>query len=208
VIDCETTGLFPQHGDRIVSFAAIELTDNVPTGRCMNLIFNPGRRSHPAALRVHGLSDDLLKHQKPFGKYAAEIAEWMHDALIIGHNVYFDLSFLRAEFARVGLAPPPYKFLCTMEQYKDDFPRRKGSLDAACRAFGISTRARAKHHGALVDASLALSLYYELVLMRVATHTIEIVPPSNYIEPPLVTPKLRGRKKAVSDPVPPQPEAE
>ena len=69
MIDYETTGFSPQRGDRIVSFAALELIDDIPTGKCINLIFNPGRKSYPAALRVHGLSDEMFlsinRHSRP-----------------------------------------------------------------------------------------------------------------------------------------------
>src|SRR5690349_3906988 len=84
VIDCETTGLSPERGDRIVSFAALELINDGPTGEATHLIFSPGCKCHPAATRVHGLSDHLLSHQEPFEKRAREIADWIGDALVIG----------------------------------------------------------------------------------------------------------------------------
>lgn len=203
VIDCETTGLHPGR-DRIVSFAAIEIIDHVPSGNVINLIFNPGQPSHPAALRVHGLSDWLLQHQNPFKDYARAIAEWMEDALIIGHNVYFDLDFLRAEFGRVGLPKKRYDCLCTMQLYREEYPRAKASLDAACRRYGINAEGRAKHHGAFVDAALTYELYWELAIAwrlreYVPVPKITPPPPSNYVEPPS---KPRARRKKTPEPVP------
>jgi DNA polymerase III epsilon subunit-like protein len=93
-----------------------------------------------------------------------------------------------------------------MERYRDEYPRRKASLDAACHAFGISTKERGEHHGAFVDATLAYHLYHCLTLWRVSPISFEMIAPSNYVEPPPepIIVKRKGRKRENGAPaVPP-----
>ena len=197
VIDCETTGLSHAGGDRMVSFAAIEIVDNAPTGRALHLLFNPGRRSHWAARKVHGLSDDLLSHQPAFADHAAEIADFVGDDALIGHNLRFDVSFLNAEFGHAGRGSWGGRRICTLERYKSRFPGQRASLDHACGAFGIDVSARARHHGAFIDAALACGLYQLLIAGLAAPRLPPLdVPPGNYVAPP---PSRRARRRAAAE---------
>ena len=56
VFDTETTGLDNQ-ADRIIEIGCIELENQFPTGRTLHLFINPdGRKVHPDALAVHGIT--------------------------------------------------------------------------------------------------------------------------------------------------------
>lgn len=182
VIDTETTGLSPASGERMVSLGAIELIDGRPSGTFMHLLFNPGRRSHFAALRVHGLCDDMLARQPTFSDHAGSLAEFLGEDPLIGHNVAVDIRFLAAEFGVSGsshrLGPP----LCTMAEFKARQHAGRASLDLACASFGIDVSARAVHHGALIDADLASILYQRLVLGFVGGEALGFRPPQNYRE--------------------------
>lgn len=196
VIDCETTGLSHAGGDRMVSFAAIETLDHLPTGRALHFLFNPGRPSHWAARKVHGLSDSLLSHQPAFAAHAREIAAFVADAALVGHNLRFDVAFLNEEFRQAGLDPWDGRRICTLERFKSRFPGHRGSLDHACGMFGIDVSARARHHGAFIDAALACGLYQVLVAGRAAPLLPPLdVPPANYVAPP---PSARARRRTAA----------
>jgi DNA polymerase III subunit epsilon len=182
VIDSETTGLSPASGERMVSFGAIELIDGRPTGSYMHLLFNPGRKSHFAARRVHGLCDQMLARQPHFSEHAAGLAEFLGNDPLIGHNVAFDIRFLAAEFENVGRRAPAGAPVCTMGEYKVRRKAGRASLDTACASFGIDASARAVHHGALIDADLASILYQRLVLGFVEGLALGFRPPQNYRE--------------------------
>ncbi|WP_188312122.1 exonuclease domain-containing protein [Salinarimonas soli] len=194
VVDCETTGLSHAGGDRMVSFAAIEIVGHAPTGRALHLLFNPGRPSHWAARKVHGLSDDLLSHQPAFADHAEEIAAFVGDDALVGHNLRFDVAFLNAEFAHAGRGAWAGRRICTLERFKSRFPGQRASLDHACGMFGIDVSARARHHGAFIDAALACGLYQVLVAgMEAPRLPFLDVPPANYVAPP---PSKRARRRA------------
>ena len=79
-IDVETTGLSP--ADRIVSIAIVQMKpDSVSTKsldlNALYLIFDPGKRSHADAERVHGWSDWTLRHQDFFTSHAAGVFEML-----------------------------------------------------------------------------------------------------------------------------------
>ena len=185
VIDCETTGLSPAGGDRMVSFAAIELAEATPTGRCLSLIFNPGRKSNPHALRVHGLADHLLRHQDPFHSVAQDVRGFLDGAVLVGHNVGFDIDFLRHAFGLCGRPWPPGRSVCTMQHARAQVAGR-ASLDAVATLFGIDVGIRARFHGAFVDAEITSRLFQKMILGSAEMLAVPHLAPTNQIDPPPV----------------------
>jgi DNA polymerase-3 subunit epsilon len=99
VVDVETTGI---HGtDRIVTFAAtflerVALLEDSMSIKCLHLIFDPGKKCHPEAERVHGYDDWTLRHQEFFAEHAKRIRALLDETdLVVAHNAAFDLSFFR-----------------------------------------------------------------------------------------------------------------
>ncbi|MBN9068919.1 MAG: DNA polymerase III subunit epsilon, partial [Rhizobiales bacterium] len=57
VFDTETTGL-DSRADRVIEIGGVELVNRFPTGRNFHVLINPqGRKVHPEALAVHGISN-------------------------------------------------------------------------------------------------------------------------------------------------------
>lgn len=183
VIDCETTGLSPRSGERVISFAAIEIVDDAPTGRALNLIFNPGRKSNPHALRVHGLADHVLRHQPEFATAADEIRGFLGDAVIVGHNVSFDVGFLCHEFVRLGLLWTPAEQICTMQLFAA-IGTGSTNLDAAAAHFGIDVSARGRFHNAFADAEITSRLFQTIHLRCSVPTAVPHLEPTNYVPPP------------------------
>jgi DNA polymerase-3 subunit epsilon len=105
-VDVETTGVTDH--DRVVSLGAVWLsTASVGNGAFpvsyVHLIFNPGRKCHPAAAKVHGYSDQVLCCQEVFSSRAKFIHEYLSCAdLIVAHNAAFDISFVNRELRYSG----------------------------------------------------------------------------------------------------------
>src|SRR5215468_7996747 len=77
-IHVETTGL--EADDRVVAVAVAELVEGRLTGNAFYAVTNPGRSSHPAARRRHGLSDECLAQQRPFSEIAEPLRDYLGDA--------------------------------------------------------------------------------------------------------------------------------
>ena len=163
IFDTETTGLDSRE-DRIIEIGGVELRDHFPTGRTIHLFVNPdGRKVHPDALAVHGITDESLVDKPTFAALADQILEFFGDATWIAHNATFDMGFVNAELARLGLPPiPNAKVVDTLQIARRKHPMGPNSLDALCKRYGIDNSHRLKH-GALLDSELLAEVYIELI---------------------------------------------
>ena len=162
VLDTETTGT--AGADRIVSLAAIPLDAGLrPSGPALHLVFNPGRPSHPIALRVHGLADAFLARQPSFAGHADQVRAALHGRVLVAHNLAFDLRMLAQEFARLGLPAPGGRGgrYCTMTEFRARHAGQPAKLDLVLRHLGLPARAGAAH-GAFEDAALAMHVLHRL----------------------------------------------
>lgn len=163
VLDTETTGLDPAHGDRVVEIGCVELVNHLATGRNYHQLINPERDMPAEAFRVHGLGNDLLAGQPVFSNIAAAFLEFIGDAPLIIHNAAFDMGFINAELKLAGLGLLSMdRSIDTVSMARRKFPGAPANLDALCRRFSIDTSARVKH-GALLDAELLAEVYLELI---------------------------------------------
>jgi DNA polymerase-3 subunit epsilon len=161
VLDTETTGLNPRSGDRIIEIGCVEMINRRLTGKNLHFYINPERDSEEGALAVHGLTTEFLSDKPKFAEISAELLDYLSGAEIIIHNAPFDIGFLDAEFARLGVAP--FKehvgnVIDTLVQAKSMYPGKRNSLDALCDRYGISNSHRVLH-GALLDAELLAEVY-------------------------------------------------
>src|SRR5690606_21598021 len=173
IFDTETTGLDSRE-DRIIEFGGIEMVNKFPTGRTFHQYINPeGRPVHPDALAVHGISDEQLADKPTFKEIASQLLDFLDGAVLIAHNANFDIGFLNAEFARLGVPPiDPSRVIDTLALAKRKHPMGPNSLDALCRRHGIDNSHRTKH-GALLDSELLAEVYIELMGGKQATFSLD-----------------------------------
>jgi len=163
VLDTETTGLDPSAGHRIVEIGCVELINHVPSGEVYHQYINPERDMPVEAERVHGLSEDFLSGHPVFADIAEGFVNFVGDAPLVIHNAAFDMGFINAELALVGLEQIDRKrAIDTVGMARRKFPGAQASLDALCRRFGIDLSER-QMHGALLDAQLLAAVYLELL---------------------------------------------
>ena len=162
VLDTETTGLDPGNGHRIVEIGCVELLNAIPTGETFHAYIDPGRDMPEEAFRVHGISAEFLAGKPVFADIAAGFLNFAGDAKIVAHNAEFDMRFLNAELALLGIAPiASDRVIDTLALARRKFPGAANSLDALCARYGIDTSRRSKH-GALLDAGILAEIYAEL----------------------------------------------
>lgn len=163
VFDTETTGLEPLKGDRLVEIGAVELFNHLPTGRDFHIYINPERSMPEEAFRVHGLSEEFLSDKPLFSAVVDDFIDFIGDATLIAHNASFDISFINAEFARLGKPPiPPERVIDTLVLARRKHPMGPNSLDALCSRYGIDASKRTVH-GGLIDSVLLADVYLELI---------------------------------------------
>ncbi len=163
-LDTETTGLYPDQGDRLIEIGCVELVNRKLTGNNLHFYVNPGRDSHEEALKVHGITTEFLTDKPPFKTIADEFLAYVKGAEIIIHNAPFDLGFLNKELEQLGL--PAFKTIVgkvtdSLAMAKEMFPGKRNGLDALCDRLGVDRSGRTLH-GGLLDAELLADVYINL----------------------------------------------
>ncbi|MCF3945335.1 DNA polymerase III subunit epsilon [Acidiphilium iwatense] len=162
LFDTETTGLDPLNGDRVIEVAAIELHNDLPTGKVFHTLIDPEREIPSDASRIHGITSADVAGKPKFAAIAADLLAFFGDAPLVAHNAAFDFGFLDAEFGRIGRpALDPARMIDTLALAKTRFPGMPNNLDALCRRFEIDLTARTTHN-ALLDCKLLADVYVEL----------------------------------------------
>jgi len=146
----------------VIEVAALELINDLPTGRHFHRLIDPERDVPEEATRIHGFTNADLAGKPRFAEIAAELRTFLGDGKLIAHNAAFDFAFLDAEFARLDQpALDPDRMIDSLALARARFPGMPNSLDALCRRFGIDLSARTSHN-ALLDCRLLAEVYVEL----------------------------------------------
>jgi DNA polymerase-3 subunit epsilon len=162
LFDTETTGLDPLNGDRVIEVAALELINDLPTGKHFHALIDPERDIPTEASRIHGLTNGDLVGKPLFAEIASPLADFFADSKLIAHNAPFDFGFLDMEFGRLRLPSlGRERMIDSLVLAKLRFPGMPNSLDALCRRFAIDLSARTTHN-ALLDCKLLAEVYVEL----------------------------------------------
>ncbi|MCZ4281186.1 DNA polymerase III subunit epsilon [Kiloniella laminariae] len=161
ILDTETTGFKPEEGHRIVEIGCLEVYQNLPTGKSLQLYINPERDMPEGAFKVHGISSEFLADKPLFADVVDEFLEFIGEDPLVIHNAPFDMKFLNSELRWAGKPALKNKPIDTVVIARELFPGSPVNLDALCRRFEIDNSSRT-YHGALLDCELLAEVYLEL----------------------------------------------
>jgi DNA polymerase III subunit epsilon len=162
VLDTETTGLDPADGHRVLEIGAVEIVHQSLTGNVFHVLINPERDVPQDAVRVHGHSSAALKDKPVFATVVDDFLAFIGDSKLVIHNADFDVRFMNAELARLGLAAiGTDRVVDTLTLARKKHPGVPNSLDALCDRYRIDRSQRVRH-GALLDAEILVEVYCEL----------------------------------------------
>ena len=143
VVDTETTG-FSRH-DRIVEFACVTISEGRIVDEYESLV-QPDRDLGP--VHVHGITPTMVESAPPFEAIAADIAARLDGAVLVAHNISFDLRMLGQEVDRVrGMRLDVGAGVCTYRLTGE-------KLAVAAERAGLAP----PDHSALTDARVAAEL--------------------------------------------------
>ena len=144
--------------DRIVEIAVLRLRHDGTVEDEFETLVNPRRDVGPTEIHHITATDVMLA--PAFDEVAVDIGQRLQGAVIVGHNVRFDLGFLESEFGRVDIALPELPRLCTLRLAHQFLPTPKRRLCDCCAALGIELR---QEHSALGDARATARLLEALI---------------------------------------------
>jgi len=160
MLDTETTGLSPLHGDRMVEIGAVRVSRRkIRKDDIFHHYLNPGRSIPEEVVRIHGISDADVKDAPGFVDVAEAFLSFIGDATLVIHNASFDLGFLMNELRLAGA--PDMKQVPVIDSLgfaRKRHPGQRNSLDALCDRYHID-RSQRTLHGALLDAELLAEVY-------------------------------------------------
>lgn len=157
-VDIETTG-GSYRSSRILEVAAVRY-ENGEVTREFSTLLDPETYIPASITSLTGITARDIIGAPTFADIADELLEVMDGAVFIAHNVRFDYSFLKNEFAMVGMDFSP-KLLCTVRLSRALYTGEKGhSLAKLIDRHNIPVQAR---HRALDDA-LAILYFAQLAL--------------------------------------------
>ncbi|MFO0858617.1 MAG: 3'-5' exonuclease [Phycisphaerales bacterium] len=121
VFDIETTGFCFAHDDRILEVAVVRLDGSGNLIDEYHTLVNPKRDVGSSG--THGIKAKDVAQAPEFKEVAGDIALRAKDAIIVGHNVVYDVNFLRAELKRLGSHVAEPAAICTLELSRDVYPQ-------------------------------------------------------------------------------------
>ncbi len=154
-IDIETTGLDPER-DRITEIAAVRFAANGDEMAVFETLVNPGREIPYFVSKLTGLSDEMVRGAPAIAGVAGEIEAFLGGSVVVGHNLGFDLGYLRRE--GIDLARVTALDTAELARLLLAGAGPAGLADVA-RELGIEI---GEHHRALPDARAAGRVFLEL----------------------------------------------
>jgi DNA polymerase III epsilon subunit family exonuclease len=163
VIDVETTGASADLGDRIIEIGIVRYENGIKVAEYGQLI-DPYRRISGGVMALTGITSEMVAGQPTFERQFETILPLLSGAIVLGHNVRFDLSFLAREFRRCGCdveqALDRAPVLDTVRIARRRFGRGGNGLQRLCRRLGYEPPVA---HRALPDAITTACVFEKLM---------------------------------------------
>lgn len=155
-IDLETTGLNAGR-DAIIEVAAITFQGTAIVDEFSSLV-NPGRAIPEFITQITGINNEMVADAPDMFTLRSTLRQHLGDHILVGHNVAFDLGFLREE--RLGLSNHAVDTLTLATIL---FPEAgRFNLESLVRYLNLPDPAQGQTHRALDDAEQTVELFLAL----------------------------------------------
>lgn len=159
VVDVETTGLGPANNN-IIEIGLVKIKNFKVIDR-YNSFINPGRSIPPFITQFTGISNDDVYNAPFFEDLVKPLQDFLEDSVLVGHNLQFDISFLRKEFNVCGVENYQPLQLCTLRLARRMLPNLKSrSLGNLANYLHLKNE---DAHRAYADAEVTAKILHHLV---------------------------------------------
>jgi DNA polymerase-3 subunit epsilon len=174
VFDTETTGLRPESGDRVISLAGVRVRGlQIRDGEAFDALVRPGRAIPAESVEFHGITDAMVADAAAMDAVLPAFLQFVGDAVLVGHEVSFDLRFLEPEARRLGLPSLKGRPILDTRLLSGSLhgPGEAHTLEAIAARLGVPVTAR---HSALGDALTTAEVLVRLLalLQKRGVHTL------------------------------------
>lgn len=159
VLDVETTGINSSHNN-IIEIGIIKVQNNIVIDQFSSFI-NPGRAIPIFITNLTGITDDDVYDAPFFEDVAFDISEFLQYSIVVGHNLPFDMGFIKREMRLAGIQNFQPLQLCTLKLARRIFPQLKSkSLGNVAHHLAIKVE---DAHRATGDAEATAKILYKLI---------------------------------------------
>ncbi|MEM2119520.1 MAG: 3'-5' exonuclease [Archaeoglobaceae archaeon] len=171
-IDLETTGLNVEK-DEIIAIGIVPIQGLTILASQSFYSLVKSKRSALKAMKIHGISDDILKNAPSFEEISEKVYEMLRDRILVGFCIKLDYDFLKK--ALKGFEAKTIDVLRVdriLGKFLGEKYAESPSLDALAKKYGIKTTYR---HNALADAFITAQIFqFQLIrLLKTGTNTVE-----------------------------------
>lgn len=155
VVDTETTGYTPKYA-KMVEIAAVKIYPDftIDYENTFSELINPEISIPYNAYKVHNISNDMVKDKPLIQDIMPSFLSFAKDSIIVGHNVNFDMRFIKHEAQNCNLPLTFNHVLDTLSLSKKAVPNLEAyKLDNLIDYFNINLNIdNSDRHRALFDA--------------------------------------------------------
>jgi DNA polymerase-3 subunit alpha (Gram-positive type) len=160
VFDIETTG-FSSDRDRIIEIGAVRYENGKESARFSEFI-NPRIPIPYRITNLTSITDEMVMGAEDVTGILPKFIDFCQGCVLVGHNVQFDISFIRKNARDLNLACP-FTTIDTMEMARVLLPGHKSyNLDAVGKMLDVQNR---HHHRAVDDADATAEIFEKLLAL-------------------------------------------
>ncbi len=171
IVDIETTGLSPNKNE-IIEISALKIRDNKVVEKFTTLV-KPDADINSFISDLTGITNDMVQTAPNIKSVLPDFIDFVKNDYIIGHNIEFDLRFLRHNYSKYFTNSIDNKSLDTVKLARKFCPNLGSyKLENLAKQFNISTKG---HHRALNDCEMTFQLYNVLRQNSTSVEQIKIM---------------------------------
>ena len=157
--DLETTGLSAVT-DKIIELSAVKMQLGNVIEKFSEYI-NPGFPLSEFTTKLTSITDTMVANADTEESIIGRFRQWAGDAILIGHNVTFDVGFMNAAYARYGQLPIKNPIVDTLPFTRWLYPDYKSyRLGTIAKRFNINLE---QAHRAIFDAETTGHIAWRLI---------------------------------------------
>lgn len=172
VVDVETTGGRPGHGDRITEIAIVRVHD----GQILDVyetLVNPECAIPPMITQITRITSEMVRDKPLFASIARDVTDRLEGHIFVAHNASFDWRFVSHEVFRSTGHALDGTTLCTVRLARKVLPQLpRRNLDSVANHYAVDIPPDMRHRAAgdaIATAKVLIALLRDAAARDVTT---------------------------------------